>query len=122
MELHADGFESFAQSGDDFRKPIAADVWTGVHQDLRRGPVKREDLEHIAHRAPLVRPCVELSVTIGPGPAFAETVVAIGIDQPLAIEERDVAAPGLHPFSAFDDPARNSVTRQLVCAEQARRT
>ena len=83
--------------------------------------MQREDLEHITHRAPLVRSRVELAVAIRSRTAFAETVVAIGIDPPLAIEERDVATPRLDTLSAFDDPAGNPVTRQLVRAKQARR-
>ena len=67
-------------AGDDAREAIGADVGMGVGENVGGGAVLAEDAEDARHVAALLGTSVELTVGEGPGPAFAEGIVALGID------------------------------------------
>ena len=75
---------SLAHAGDHLRQAVAADVRARVGQDRARRAVARQDFDHVAHVAALVRARVELAVAVRARPALAEAVVAVGVDLPAA--------------------------------------
>src|SRR5262245_39205012 len=79
-----------------------------------------EQLDHIAYVAALVRPRVQLAVGIGAGAAFAETIIAVGIDVTVLGEAFQIAAPRLHWLAAVEHHRGDAMTRQLIGAEQSR--
>lgn len=71
------------------------------------GAVKAKHLERLAVVAPLFGAGIQLAVGISPGPALAESVVAVGIDLAVAIDPSDVALTGRDVLAALEHDGRN---------------
>src|SRR5262249_6607001 len=117
-ELDADVLQALAQRAHHVGQLVGADVRARVDQDLGRRPVQGEDLEHVAHRAALVRARVELAVAVCASAPFTEAVVAVRIHAATAGEALQVAPPGLHRLASIKHDRAEAGTGQLIGAEQ----
>ncbi len=54
------------------RQLVRADVWMGIHQNVRVGSVLAEHVQYLLHVAALLAPGVELAVGVGSRAALAE--------------------------------------------------
>ena len=120
-KLHADTLEPLAQRRHHLGQPVRADVRSRVDEDVRRRAVQREQLQHVAHAAALVRTRVQLAVAVRPRASLAEAVVAVAVDHAVAIQPFQVVTPRLHALAAVDDDRADAVAREPVGAEQPRR-
>jgi hypothetical protein len=89
-------------------------------QDRRGRAVQRQDLDHRANVAPLVRTGVEFAVAVRTRAALAEAVVAVWVHVAVKVQSLEVPASRLHAFAAFDDQRSDAAPRELVGAKQAR--
>ena len=90
-EANADGLEVATQRRDHLWQPVGADMRTRVGEDRRRGTVRGQDREYVAHRAALVGPRVELAIAVGARAALTKAVVAIDVYFAPLVERRQVA-------------------------------
>ncbi len=99
----------------DARQAVGADVRMRVHEDVGGCAVARQNGQDPSDFAPFGRARVELAVGKRAGAAFTETVVAVGVDEAFAAQQRNVEAPRPHllaaleqdgPEAAFDQPKR----------------
>ena len=74
-----------AQTADDGGQKVAADVGLGVVEDLPRGAVISQDLEHLFDPE-ILDPGIELAVGVGAGAPFAEEQIALRVER-IALEE-----------------------------------
>lgn len=105
-----------ADRRDDAGKAVGPDMRMSVVENRLVGAVKAKHLERLAVIAPLFGAGVQLAVGISPGPALAESVVAVGIDLAVAIDPSDVALTGRDVLAALEHDGRNprSISRNAA--------
>jgi len=81
-----------------------------------------EHFKHISHITSLVTPSIELAITISAGAAFAEAIVAIGIDLASRVQELEISSPGLNRLTPIYDHAGDASASQLIGTKQPCRT
>ena len=120
-KLHTHFFEVFAHIGDDLGQQIAADVGPRIAEDVDGGLMAHEGLVDAAHVATLGGARVELAVGVGASAAFAEAIVAVGIDDAhrWPVETLEVDAARVHGFTAVDDDRGHAGAGEFVGAKQA---
>ena len=69
--------------------------------------MKREDLEHLANTAALVRARVEFAVAVGSRSPFPKAVVAVGVDAAVAKERLQIMSARLDGFAAVEHCGAN---------------
>ena len=110
-----------ADRRDDAGKAVGPDMRMSVVENRLVGAVKAKHLERLAVIAPLFGTGVQLAVGISPGPALAESVVAVGIDLAVAIDPSDVALTGRDVLAALEHDGPQPALDQPQCGEQPRR-
>ena len=81
--------------------------------------MKREDLEHIANTAALVRPRVEFAITVGSRSSFPEAVVAVGVDAAVAKERLQIMSARLDGLTAVEHCRANPRPCQSIGAHES---
>ena len=72
-----------------------------IDQDVFGCSVQRQELDHVAHAAALVRARIKLAVAVGTGATFAEAVVAVAIDLAALVQAFEIEAPRLDELAAI---------------------
>ena len=105
----------------DARQLVGSDVRMGLEENFGRRTVKHQRLQRLVVVAAFFAAGEELAVGKGPGSAFTEGVVRVGVHSAVAVDLRDVAlagrnvAPALQnhgPQAQFDQPQRREQPRR----------
>ena len=107
---------------DDARKLVGSDVGMGIHEDVGVGPVFYKPTECLVPIPPLLGPCVQFAIRIGPGAPFPETIVGFRIDPALPDEGHQVPTALPDGLAPFDHHRLQPQLDQAKRTEQAGRT
>jgi hypothetical protein len=109
-----------ADGRDDGRKTVGADVRMSIYQNIGIGPKLHEGAENAVYIAPLSAAGIEFSVRVGARSALSETVVALWVDDMLAVDGRKVAPAGTDVLATFQDYGANAEFYQPERGKQPR--
>ena len=112
---------AFTYIFDYLRQLVAAYMRMRAYQYVRIGAELHELVQHFAYIPPLRRTGEKLAVREGAGTAFAETVVAVGIDEAFAGQAGDVELARVDVLASFEYDRLISPCEQLEGREHSRR-
>ena len=111
--------QSPTQALDHLWKFVRAHMRSPTAEDARVGAVGHQQLEHTAHGVLIARAGVQLAVRVGPRPALAEAIVAVGVDAQAAMDPRQRNAARVHVTPAVEDGHPQSRGQRVEGAVQA---
>ena len=122
MDFAAVGEDALAHGSDDAGQAVAADMGMRLVEHAVGGTEIMEQLHDPLHVTAFLAAAEEFTVGEGTGAAFAETVVALGVQPLVAVEQCDVSLALADFFAALEDDGFHAMLEQGQCREEPRGT
>ena len=104
--------------GNDRAEHVGADMGVGIDEYGWVGTVGHQYAQHLADIAPLGGTGIQFTIAESACATFAETPVAVGIENTFASQESYVTFAFLHRFSTFHNHRADTVLQRTQCSKE----